>query len=204
MIKTGFLLVLITLLFCRCSDSTEAQYKAMEKTELESGVRYDSLFKGLYFGMKHQSFRDYCYYKNTVEHDFIMAGSNTSWLESKLDGEMNYPAAINFYPVFADGVITEMNASVYYDNATFRDGTFDKDSLLLDVMSMMERWYGRPFLKIKSPYAFKDDIYVSIRGNRRVTIYPAATPEIKIWIVDLYAKMKRGKNSNDSKVQSKK
>ena len=86
-----------------------------------------------------------------------------------------------------------MNALIYYDNAVFKDGTFDKDSLLLDVITMMERWYGKPFLKIKSPYAFKDDIYVSVRGNRRVTVYPAQTPEIKVWIVDLYAKKEKWK-----------
>jgi hypothetical protein len=188
MFKVCGLLIIITFLFYRCTDSPEAQYKALEKTELQSGARHDSIFKGLYFGMKHQDFRDYCYQKNTVDHDFKMGGSNTSWLESKLNGELRYPAAINFYPVFAQGVITEMNALIYYDNAVFKDGTFDKDSLLLDVINMMERWYGRPFLKIKSPYAFKDDIYVSVRGNRRVTVYPAQTPEVKVWIVDLYAK----------------
>ena len=180
--------LLISILFYRCAETGEAQYKALERSELERGIRYDTLFKGLYFGMKHQAFRDYCYYKNTVEHDFKMEGPNTSWLESDLKNEMNYPAAINFYPIFKNGEIAEMNASVYYNNAVFKDGTFEKDSLLLDVLTMMERWYGNPFIKIKSPYSFKDDIYVSIRGNRRVTVFPAKTSEIKVWIVDLYAK----------------
>src|SRR5688572_6574423 len=141
------LFVVITFLFYQCTDSPEAQYKALEKSERQSGVRYDSIFKGLYFGMKHQDFRDYCYKKNTIDHDFKMGGANTSWPESKLDNELSYPAAINFYPVFANGVITEMNALIYYDNAVFKDGTFEKDSLLLDVVSMMERWYGKPFFK---------------------------------------------------------
>jgi hypothetical protein len=191
MSKVICLVVGVTFLFYQCTDSPETQYKALEKAELESGMRYDSIFKGLYFGMKHQDFRDYCYKKNTIEHDFKMGGSNTSWLESKLKDELSYPAAINFYPVFGDGMITEMNALIYYDNAVFKDGTFDKDSLLLDVIDMMERWYGKPFLKIKSPYAFKDDIHVSVRGNRRVTVYPAQTPEIKVWIVDLSAKKEK-------------
>lgn len=188
MVKSTCLLVVIACIFCRCTDTPESEYKTLEKKELQSGVRYDSIFKGLFFGMKHKDFRDYCYQKNTVEHDFKMGGANTSWLESKLPEEMSYPAAINFYPVFTKGVIAEMNASIYYDNAVFKDGTFDKDSLLLDVLTMMERWYGNPFYEIKSPYAFKDDIYVSIRGNRRVTVYPATTSEIKVWIVDMYAK----------------
>ena len=193
MVKTTCLLVAITFIFYRCTDTPEAQYKRLEEKELQSGIRYDSIFKGLYFGMKHKEFRDYCYQKNTVEHDFKMGGSNTSWLESKLEGELNYPAAINFYPVFSEGVITEMNASIYYDNAVFKDGTFEKDSLLIDVLKLMERWYEKPFLKIKSPYAYKEDIYVSICGNRRVTVYPAITSEIKVWIVDLYSKERKEK-----------
>jgi hypothetical protein len=186
-IISGFCLLLILIVLSQCTQSPGERYKALEKAELESGVRCDSLFKGLYFGMKHQDFRDYCYYKNTVEHDFKMEGSVTSWLESKLKNEMNYPAAINFYPVFKDGKISEMNALIYYDNVRFKDETFDKDSLLFDVLDLMKKWYGREFIKIKSPDKFRDDIYVSVRGNRRITVYPAPTPEIKIWMVDLYA-----------------
>src|SRR5688572_30401509 len=135
MFRVSYLLVVVTFLFYRCTDSPESQYKALEKAEVESGARYDSIFKGLYFGVKHQDFRDYCYHKNTVEHDFKMGGPNTSWPESKLKDELSYPGAINFYPIFKEGVITEMNALVYYDNAVFKDGTFEKDSLLLDVVS---------------------------------------------------------------------
>src|SRR5690349_19873665 len=120
----GILVVVMSIVFIGCADTAEGQYKKLEQGELKSGVRYDTLFKGLYFGMKHQDFRDYCYLKNTVEHDFKNEGANTSWLESKVS-EMSYPAAINFYPVFKEGVIAEMNASIYYKDAVFRDGVFE-------------------------------------------------------------------------------
>lgn len=185
------LMMIIGSLFGGCSETPAEQYKALERAEVESGVRYDSLFKGLYFGMKHDKFREYCYYKNTVEQDFKMQGPNTTWLESEIK-EMSYPAAINFYPMFKEGVITEMNALIYYKNAVFKDGIFEKDSLLLDVLGLMKKWYTKEFIKIESPYSYKDDIYVSVQGNRRITVYPTVNldQQIKVWMVDLYAKEK--------------
>jgi hypothetical protein len=181
-------LVLLTVVFTQCTYTSGEQYKKLEKAEIESGVRYDSLFKGLYFGMSHEDFRDYCYYQNTVKHDFFMGGSNTSWLESKLPDQLSYPAAINFYPVFEDQKITEMNASIYYKDAVFKDGIFDRDSLVLDVLQLMKKWYGKELIKIKSPNSYQEDIYVSVHGNRRVTVYPASIDEVKVWIVDLYSR----------------
>lgn len=181
------LFVIVTLQFVGCVDTPEKQYKTWEEQELKSGVRYDSLFKGLYFGMQHDEFRDYCYYKNTVEHDFKNQGANTSWLESKID-EMEYPAAINFYPVFDKGEITEMNALIYYKDAVFKDGIFESDSLMLDVLGLMKKWYGSDFIKIDGPNAYNEDVYVSVHGNRRISIFPTLTTEVKVWMVDLYAK----------------
>lgn len=184
----GFVLFLIVgFWFAGCVETPEKQYKKWEEQEFGSGIRYDSLFKGLYFGMKHETFRNYCYFKNTVEHDFKMQGANTSWLESKID-EMDYPAAINFYPVFDKGVITEMNALIYYKDAVFNDGVFERDSLLLDVLNLMKKWYGHDFIKIKSPHAYQDDVYVSVRGNRRISVFPPLTTEVRVWMVDLYAR----------------
>jgi hypothetical protein len=189
---SSWLLILITSnIFCGCANTPAERYKALERAELESGVRYDSLFKGFYFGMKHDKFRAYCYYKNTVEHDFKMQGPNLTWLESEIK-EMSYPAAINFYPVFKEGVITEMDALIYYKNAVFKDRIFEKDSLLLDVLGLMKKWYGKEFIKIESPDSYREDIYVSVHGNRRITVYPTInrSQEIKVWMVDLYAKEK--------------
>ena len=178
-----------------CVETPAERYKALEKSELARGIRYDSLFKGLYFGMKYDDFRAYCYRKNTVDHDFKVGGLKSSWVECKLPTGMDYPAAINFYPEFSGGVISEMNASVYYDNAVFKDGIFEPDSLLMDVLDLMKKWYGKDFIKITSPDPLHDDIYVSIQGNRRLTVYPSLSAEVKIWMVDLYSE--KGKKKTD-------
>lgn len=184
--RTHALCIVILLLLCGCSETPGERYLVLEREEMEKGTRYDSLFKGLYFGMKYKTFREYCYRKNIIDHEFKVGGRNSSWVECKLPTEMNYPAAINFYPEFHGGVISEMNALVYYDNAKFKDGVFESDSLLIDVLALMKRWYGSELIRIEGPDEFKDDIYVGVHGNRRVTVYPTLSTEVKVWIVDLY------------------
>lgn len=182
-------LVLMGLSAC---DSPEKQYKRLEKKELAKNERYDSLFFGIHFRMSNQDFRDYCYQMN-LEGKFKQGGlRNFSWVACALPDQMDYPAAINFYPEFTNDTITGMNASIYYDNATFHDGIFETDSLLLDVLKLTDHWYGAGYSRIKSPFFYKEDVYVKIKGNRRITILPDLSGQmINLWYVDLKAKSHR-------------
>lgn len=172
-----------------CEESPAERYEKMEASALATGVRYDSLFKGLYLSMQKKEFLDYCFQKN-LQGEFKQGGiKNGMWVEGKLKSELKYPAAINFFPKFRNNAITEMEASIYYDHAAFADKTFDSDSLLHDVLLLMENWYGPGFIKIQSPYFYKEDIYVKVDGNRRITIYQDQSEHIiNLWFVDLLAK----------------
>lgn len=161
--------------------------------ELASGLRYDNLFKGIYLTMPRQEFLDYCFNMN-LQGEFKQGGiKNGMWVECKLKNEMNYPAAINFFPKFKNNVITEMDASIYYDQASFPDKVFDSDSLLHDVLHLMEEWHGPGFIQIQSPYFYKEDIFVKVDGNRRITLYKDQSEHIiNLWFVDLLAKNEEG------------
>jgi hypothetical protein len=53
----------------------------------------------------------------------------------------------------------------------------------------MENWYGAGFIQIQSPYFYKEDIFVKVDGNRRITIYKDQSEHIiNLWFVDLLAK----------------
>ena len=177
--------VLGTLFFTSCKKSEAERYLAYEKEQLQNDVVQDSLFLGLYFGMPKKEFREYCFEKN-IEKKFWQGGQkNTAWVESKLKG-MQYPAAINFYPEFTNDTITEMNAAIYYDGASFKDGTFEPDSLLVDVLHLVENWYGGQTFKIKSPVFYKDDVHVHLKGNCRVTIsHDMSGQLVNLWFYDL-------------------
>lgn len=168
-----------------CNRSNEAKYKLFEKKELAKEIREDSLFKGLYLKMPFKDFRNYSFDMNVQGH-FKQGGQKSPiWVQCELD-EMTYPATLTFYPQFKNDSINEMNAAIYYENAKFKDGIFEKDSLLLDVLNLMDKWYGGEIFKIKSPIFYKEDVYAKVTGNRRITVYPDASGQIiNLWFVDL-------------------
>lgn len=172
-----------------CQESPEEEYIRLERRELASGIRYDSLFRGIHFGMGRKQFMDYCFNKN-LEGEFKQGGVKSgSWVECKLTEELKYPAAINFFPKFQDDRITEMDAAIYYDSKRLGDPVPKGDSLLHDVIGLMEKWYGRGFMRIKSPYFYREDVYVKVDGNRRITLYKDASEYlINVWYVDLTTK----------------
>lgn len=190
-----FLLLCVLACLSGCKKSLEEQYKTIEQAELASGVRYDSLFKGIHLSMKKKNFFDYCFQMN-LKDEFRQGGvKNGRWVECKLRNEMKYPAAFNFFPKFKNNAIAEMEAAIYYDNAAYQDHVFESDSLLMDVLQLMEKWYGPGFLRIESPYFYKDDVFVKIDGNRRITVFKDMSGHmINIWYVDLLAKKEGDEN----------
>lgn len=193
MIRTSLsvLLLMVAVLFYSCKQSEEQRYKSYEAEQMASQQRSDSLFYDLYFGMSKKEFRDYCFNMN-IEGYFKQGGRrNSNWVEAELKG-LDYPAAITFYPEFKNDTIVEMNASIYYKNAQYKDGKFHRDSLLLDVQQFLLKHYGGELFTIKSPVFYKDDVSVMVKNNRRITLYGATTDQmINLWFVDLTASIKK-------------
>jgi hypothetical protein len=180
-----FVILFIAGCILGCKESEEKKYIRYEREQLAAGIRHDSLFFGLYLGMPHKEFRTYCFDMN-LKGKFKQGGKKSQfWVQAKVD-EMQYPAEINFYPNFTNEKISEMNAAVYYDNPVFKDGIFNKDSLLHDVLGLLDKWYGGETFKIKSPVFYKEDLYVKVSGNRRITISMDQTGQmINLWYTDL-------------------
>ncbi|HZJ37421.1 MAG TPA: hypothetical protein VFD29_12445 [Gillisia sp.] len=187
-VRLGFHIIIcfsLSFVLLGCARSNEAKYKLFEKNELAKGIRHDSLFKGLYLKMPLKEFRTYSFDMN-IKGQFKQGGQKSpNWVQTELH-EMSYPATLTFYPQFKNDSINEMNAAIYYENAKFKDGIFERDSLLLDVLNLMDKWYGGETFKIKSPNFYKEDVYVKVNGNRRITLYPDANGQlINMWYVDL-------------------
>lgn len=187
----ALIIAVVVISLASCKKTEAERYVTYEKEQLRSGIHQDTLFKGLYFGMSKKEFREYCFDKN-LEKEFWQGGrKNMAWVESKLEG-LSYPAAINFYPVFTNDTITEMKAAVYYDgDVTYKDGHFESDSLMLDVLNLVQDWYGGETFKIKSPVFYKEDVHVHLKGNCRITINPDLGGQlVDLWFYDLNAKKK--------------
>jgi hypothetical protein len=170
--------------------SPKARYERMVKKELASGVRYDSLFMGLYLGMPEKEFYTHCWQLN--QKGIIRQGETNTTVRYDLKNELKYPANMNFYPKFDKGKIYEMPVMFVYNGWAPWNKELSSDKLEIDILKWYEKIYGRGFIEVKHPV--RGSAYVKVNGNRRITIFKQN--ELNVWAVftDLLVK----KSWNDS------
>jgi hypothetical protein len=164
-IKWMVLLVMAAMLAGGCTP--KKRYERRLKHELASGVRYDSLFMGLSFGMTENEFFDACWELN--RDSLVKQAIDNMSVEYETKDELKYPATMNFYPVFGEGKIVQMPVRFIYNGWAPWNKDESATNLALDVKRWYEEIYGKGFITVAHP--FKGEAYTKIDGNRRITIY---------------------------------
>jgi len=159
----------------------------MLEREMSSGLRYDSLYYGFYFGMPAKDFYDHCWAMN--KKGWFRQGATNNTVYAKIT-ELKYPGNINFYPTFYENKIAGMPTTFAYEGWSPWNKKLSADSLKLDVLNLMEKWYGKGFIPIKNPNKFgtTTDAYVKIDGNRRISIYNTNDISVMVDFIDLTKK----------------
>jgi hypothetical protein len=170
--------------------SPRAKYERRLKHELASGVKYDSLFMGLYFGMPEKVFYLHCW--NLNKKGLIKQGESNTTVEYELKDELKYPGIMDFYPKFAQGKIFEMPVRFKYKGWAPWNKTLSSDNLQIDVLKWYEKVYGDGFINVKDPK--RGIAFVKVNGNRRITIFKEN--ELRVWAV--FTDMSVKKDWNDS------
>jgi len=142
-------------------------YERRLKKELASGIRYDSLFMGLSFGMTQKEFYEHCW--NMNKDSIIKQGSANMSVQYDLNEELEYPATMNFYPRFDSGKIIEMPVRFIYNGWAPWTKELSASNLAKDVKNWYEDIYGKGFITVTHP--MNGNAYTKIDGNRRITIY---------------------------------
>jgi hypothetical protein len=196
--KTGFtsfilLMLILGILIYGCTP--KSRYERKLKHELASGIRNDSLFMGLYFGMSEKDFYTKCWKLN--QQGLIKQGPKNRTVEYMVKKELKFPGSMNFYPDFVDGKIAEMPVQFAYTGWAPWNKKLSSDSLQIDVLRWFEKKYGDKFMKIDHPT--KGSAFVSLNGNRRITIFKE--DEMSVWAV--FTDMSVTKEINDtSRIQN--
>ena len=183
MIKVNWQLLIVFLLVVILACQPSNPYLEMETRELAKSERYDSLFFGLYLGMPAINFYSRCWKLN--EKGVIRQGAtNTSvYYEIK---DFREPAGMDFYPRFHEEKIVEMPVTFSYHAWAPWNKHLFSDSLKLEVLNLMESWYGDGFIEIPSPSDLQGgNAFVKIDGNRRISIYNKDDRVVNVDIVDL-------------------
>lgn len=185
--KDKFLLLIIPVLVLAlfsCTSSSNSEYKQREEKELASGVRYDSLFLGIYLGMSSEDFYDHCWKLN--KSGVIMEGTGNTTVHYDIS-DFEYPASMEFYPSFDQGVVSAMPITFAYDSWSPWNKHLFADKLILEVLDLMRTWYGDGFMEIENPNPLGSNAWVKVDGNRRISVYYVHDDKVKVDIVDLIA-----------------
>ncbi len=181
-------------------NSCKSDYDRLVERELASGVRYDSIFMGIKFGMTTKEFYAHCWELNK-QHLIKQGNTNTSVLY--IMTELKEKADMNFYPTFNGDIIMEMPVIFSYQAWAPWNKDLWADSLLLDVKGLMEKWYGPGFIKLEHPE--KGTRWVKVDGNRRIMLWKEDDMRVKALYTDLTmedelnAEKEANKKSSDEK-----
>jgi hypothetical protein len=144
-------------------------YEEWESSELAKGIRHDSLFLGLRFGMTRQQFFDHC--QKLHEQGLLTEGGLQSGAISArytLSNGLPHVAILNFYPDFYKDTIYKMETDLKYDAWAPWNKQLFADSLKKALVGLFEQWYGKGFVKLTDPH--RGDVWLKIDGNRRIVI----------------------------------
>ncbi len=177
------ILLLVSILYVS-GCTPKAKYDRMLKRGLESGVRYDSLFMGFYFGMPEKEFYLHCW--NLNKKGLIKQGETNTTVQYEIKKDLKYPASMDFYPKFTEGKIFEMPVRFFYQGWAPWNKKLSSDELLSDVLEWYRKDYGTDFIEVVHPV--RGIAWVRVDGNRRITIFKENERCVWAYFTDLSVK----------------
>ena len=160
---TWLIIALITSIGCE----QKSQYRQALEEGLASGERFDTLFFGYYLGMNKKQFFDRSWQLN--KDSLVYQGPVNQTVQYDLrDKQLNYPAAMNFYPTFHKDRSWEFPVKFEYRGWAPWNKERSATALRKDVLNLLEEWHGEGFFEVSHP--FDTTAYVKIDGNRRITV----------------------------------
>lgn len=174
----SIVILFLSVIFYQCQSKTE--YQKLVDSELATGIRNDSLFLGMYFGMSSEEFYKRCWELN--KSGLIMEGGNNATVHYKIDG-LKEKGAFEFYPIFKDEKLQSMTGYVHYFAWAPWNRDLYAESLIEDFKELLETWYGVGFILVPSPGTGK--AYAHISGNRRIVLYYTKDERVEVLFTDL-------------------
>ncbi len=174
----------------------QPNYYDLVEEELSSGIRVDSLFLDIKFGMSSKEFFKHCWELNKAG-ELNQGAQNITVLYKIQNSEK--PISMDFYPTFHDDKIYEMPVVFTYENwAPWNENT-KPEVLQMEVLEVFKEWYGEDFIEVKHPTA--GSAFVKVDGNRRISIFIGGEKEVKALFTDLVMDKQLASKGNNSPFQ---
>jgi hypothetical protein len=155
------------LIFHGCNP--EKRLERTIKNQLETGVRNDSLFLGLEFGMSFDQFYDHCWELN--RQGIVKEGAQNMSVQYIFKDSLDNPIAFDFYGhrnEDGDSLIHQYNTTFYYYAWALNRHLY-ADNLIKMLNPILMDWYGgNDFFAVEQEgkvHLFKID------GNRMIDMF---------------------------------
>jgi hypothetical protein len=163
----------------------KSEYSRMAERELARGVRSDSLFLGLHFRMSKKDFYSRCMEMNRKH---LVTNFNSKVMYKFFDGVDTIDMV--FYPEFHNDSIYQMPVTYTYEGWSPWNKHRQPDSLQFRLRKLFEKSYSSNFIKVNREGLYKDFAYVTVEGNKRVTIFRENEKDVKAIFTDLLVENK--------------
>lgn len=168
--------LLIIFLITNCSQ--EPDYESMIQEGLKSGIENNELFLNYELGMTRDDFFKISWQMNKEEKI-----SGLVKIDYEFD-QLKSRALMRFYPDFIDDRISKMPVDVNYHGWAPWNHDLSSDSLVVDLVEYYEKNQNTTFNNVYVPELEKY-AYVSVEGNRAITIYPLTAMVARLEFTDL-------------------
>jgi len=174
------LIMILSIIFVTCSDQYD--YATELEKEMSSGQRNDHIVLDIDFGMERQAFYDYCWKLNNDQK----AGQGPLNRSVKVELEdFDKKAHMLFYPNFKDDRIIEMPILFAYEDWSPWNKDSFSNKIIFEVRDLANKWYNIELKLVKDSTGYPG--YVSVKGNKRITLTIQDDHYAKLLVTDLSA-----------------
>lgn len=191
--KAIALVLFCSLMACVTGCNQKSAYQQMVEEELNRTVHKDSLFLGYKFGMHRSEFYDRSWALN--QKKLVLQGPANQSVRYELK-DLPHPAVMYYSPEYWNDKIYQMKVRIQYQGWAPWNKNLSSDSLQVDVVHMLEQWYGgNNFLKIAPQKG--TPVFVKVDGNREIRVM-VKNQDASVWVffTDLRSVRKMNKEKN--------
>lgn len=176
----------VVALAISCTACFQSDYTKLVKTELEKGVRQDSLLLSIRFGDTRNEFYGKCFDLN--KQRLVTQGPGNTSVQYLFTDSAVHKKPIQmrllFYPEYDEKeAIVEMDMELSYPGWAPWNRALQSDSLKVKAMQLLMHWYGGN--EFVTANVNDKPMSVKVDGNRRVLIYIKDAQSVAIKVQDI-------------------
>jgi len=181
--RRTFTAFFICLMVYGCNSSSDIErYQELISSELNTGIKKDSIFLELKLGMTVTSFYEYCWKMNAKK--LFQNSHDNNAVVYQVNRGLPSAATFRFTPEFHKDKLYKISVNASYNAFAPWNQHLYADSLQKDLIHLFDTWYGpKNYLILKNQ--MDGNSLIKIDGNREIRMKKMTEKDIRIEYTDL-------------------